>query len=127
MNQKTALPETRHSEMKSFPRWLIVALGLAMLALIGGGYWFYVYQEQDIRQRSEASLQAIVQLKVNLIDAWRAERLGDAAVLMESPLLTESLVRWMADPEPKITEQIPHQALASSLRLLQWPEKHRSQ
>ena len=103
---QTRLPEARHSQMKSFPRWLIVASGLAMLALIGGGYWFYLYQEQHLRQNSEANLQAIVQLKVNLIAAWRAERLGDAAVLMESPLLTETLVRWMADPEPKTTEQI---------------------
>jgi PAS domain S-box-containing protein len=92
--------------MKSFPRWLIVVSGLAMLALIGGGYWFYGYQKQDIRQNSEANLQAIVQLKVNLIASWRAERLGDAAVLMESPLLIETLVRWMADPEPKATGQI---------------------
>ena len=62
--------------MKSFPRWLIVASGLAMLALIGGGYWFYLYQEQDLRQNSEANLQSAAQLKVNQIAEWRSERLG---------------------------------------------------
>ena len=103
---QTKLPEARHSEMKSFPRWLIVVTGLAMLALIGGGYWFYLYQEQDLRQNSEANLQAAVQLKVNQIAEWRSEQLRDAAAFMESPLLTEAVERWLANPQSELAEKI---------------------
>ena len=92
--------------MKSFPRWLIVASGLAMLALIGGGYWFYLYQEQHIRQNSEANLQAAAQLKVNQIAEWRSEQLRDAAAIMKSTFLTEAVERFLADPQTELAEKI---------------------
>ena len=92
--------------MKSFPRWLIVASGLAMLALIGGGYWFYLYQEQHLRQNSEANLQAAAQLKVNQIAEWRSEQLRDAAAIMESIFLTEAVERWFANPQSELAGKI---------------------
>jgi two-component system, cell cycle sensor histidine kinase and response regulator CckA len=106
MNREAALRELRHSDMKSFPRWLIVASGLAMLALIGGGYWFYLYQEQDLRQKSEANLQAAVQLKVNQIEEWRSEQLRDAAANMKSPLFTEAVERFLAESSTELADKI---------------------
>ena len=106
IDRKPELLKTRHSEMKSFPRWLIVASGLALLALIGGGFWFYFYQKQDFRQNSEASLQAAAQLKVNQIAQWRSEQLRDAAAISESPFLTEEVQRFFADPQAEVAGRI---------------------
>jgi len=92
--------------MKSFPRWLIVVSGLAMLALIGGGYWFYTYQENVLRQESEANLHAAAQLKVNQIAEWRSEQLRDAAAIMESTFLTEAVERYLTDPQPELAARI---------------------
>ncbi len=105
-DQKTALPKARHSEMKSFPRWLIVASGLAMMALIGGGYWFYLYQEQVLRQNAEANLQSTAQLKVNQIAEWRSEQLRDAAVIMESPFFTDAAVQCITEPKADLTDKL---------------------
>jgi two-component system cell cycle sensor histidine kinase/response regulator CckA len=92
--------------MKSFPRWLIVAFGLTMLALIVGGYWFYLYQEQAFRENTEANLQAAAKLKVNQIAEWRFEKLRDAEAFTASPLLTDAVDRWLANPQPDLAEKI---------------------
>jgi len=105
-DQELVLPKARHREMKSFPRWLIVAFGLAMLALIAGGYWFYIYQEQAFRENTEANLQAAAKLKVNQIVEWRFEKLRDAEAFTASPLLTDAVDRWLANPQPDLAEKI---------------------
>lgn len=92
--------------MKSFPRWLIVASGLAMLALIGGGYWFYFYQERHLRQNSQANLQAAAQLKTNQIAEWRSEQLRDAAAIMGSTFLAEAVEQFFADSRAELAEKI---------------------
>ena len=104
--QKEGLPRVMHSEVKSFPRWLTVATCLVMLTLIGGGYWFYIYQEQTFREKSEANLQAAAELKVNQIAEWRSEKLRDAEAFMASPLLTDAVDRWLANPQSDLAEKI---------------------
>ena len=83
----------------AFPRWLIVTLGLVLVILLGGGIWFYASQEQALRRKAEDDLQAIAQLKVNQIVDWRTQRLGDAAILTESPFFTAGTVAWLANPQ----------------------------
>jgi len=105
-DKKPELPQSRHAEMKSFPRWLIVATGLVMLTLIGGGYSFYSYQEQTFRENSEANLQAAAELKVNQLSEWRSEKIRDASLIMKSTFLTEALERFLADPQTELAEKI---------------------
>ena len=88
------------------PRWLIAALALPMVALLVGGGWFYRTQEQALRQKAERKLQAIAALKVDQIAAWRAERLADAAVIMETPFLAAAIARFLTDPNDGITGEI---------------------
>ena len=90
----------------SLPRWLMTALGLAVVAALAGGAWFYRAQEQHLRQSAEAGLQAIAQLKVDQIAQWRAERLADAAVIAESPFFAEGAARSLAAPQAENTEQM---------------------
>lgn len=77
-----------------------------MLALMGGGFWFYVYQERDLRQASEANLRVAAQLKVNQIVDWRSEKLRDAAAIMQSSFLGEAVERWFANLEAELAEKI---------------------
>lgn len=89
-----------------FPRWLMVTLALLLLLLLAGGAWFYRTEEQHQRQHAEAELQAIADVKAAQIAAWRAERLADAAVLAQSPQLSEGMARWLADPRAEDTRTI---------------------
>ncbi len=78
------------------PRWVVVILALVIAALLVGGGGFYLAQKQAARQEAEADLLTIAALKVDQIVAWRAERLGDAAVLMEDPFSCETAATWLA-------------------------------
>jgi PAS domain S-box-containing protein len=83
-----------------------IALALMALVLLVGGAWFYQAQSHFLRRGSYDDLAAIAQLKVDQIAQWRAERLGDAAVLMESPFLAEAVARFMKDPQSGDTEKM---------------------
>jgi len=90
-------------------RWeqgVYAAVGLALLGVLAGGAWFYHAQEQHVRRDVEANLEAIAQLKVNQIVQWRAERLGDGAILTSSRLFSEAVARWLIEPQPRDGEQI---------------------
>ena len=87
-------------------RKLILILCLAVVGLAGAGTWFYFSEERQLRRNAEAALQAIADLKVNQISEWREERLGDAAVIMESPFLNEAVVQWLSNPRREIAEKI---------------------
>jgi PAS domain S-box-containing protein len=93
-------------EMSTFPRWLLAASALVMLLLLSGGAWFYFVQENHLRQETQATLEAIAQLKVDQIADWRAERLSDAAVLMESPFFIEGVTQWVIEPKAVATEKM---------------------
>jgi len=93
-------------QKSSFPRWLAVASGLAIVAVVTGGAAFYHTQEVNLRHQAETELQVIARLKSDQIAAWRQEQLADAAVLMESPFLGEQVVRLMASPHADNTKEM---------------------
>ena len=80
------------------PRRVMATLVLVTAALLVGGGAFYRAQKQAAQQEAEADLLTIAALKVDQIVAWRAERLGDAAVLMEDPFSCETAARWLEAP-----------------------------
>ena len=82
----------------TFPRWLTVVLSFGMLVLLIGNAWFYHTQKQHLQQESVKELQAIAQLKVDQIAAWRVNQLANATVLVNSLFLIEGVARWMTDP-----------------------------
>ncbi|EFQ24609.1 PAS/PAC sensor hybrid histidine kinase [Aminomonas paucivorans DSM 12260] len=83
-------------------------LGLSVLlaALCALGLWFYRSQEASYSRRVEDELLAVAKLKVEQIAAWRAERLGDGAVLGNNPLFRRDLSRWLASAAPEPPEAI---------------------
>ncbi len=87
------------TETKTFPFWVLVALAVSLLLLLGGDLWLYRTEEAAARQKAAQQLAAIAQLKVDQIVAWRNERLGDAAVLRENPFFIRNVTRFLADPQ----------------------------
>lgn len=80
--------------------WLWGIVALLMLGVLLGGVVLVRHEERTLRQEAENQLEAIAELKANQIAAWRAERLGDAMTLMESPFIGPSLAGWLATGDP---------------------------
>ncbi len=89
-----------------YPWRVTAALALAIAALLVGGGTFYRAQGEALRKEAEGELLTIARLKVGQIAAWRAERLGDAAVLMEDPLSCATAAGWLADPSQDRRDQL---------------------
>jgi PAS domain S-box-containing protein len=53
--------------ISSLPRWLLAAAVLGILAILGGGGWFYYTQRQFLRRDAGDNLHTIAQLKVDRI------------------------------------------------------------
>lgn len=82
----------------SVSRFLLSTLALAAIGLAAAGAWFFRLQQQYAEEQVATQIAAVGQLKADQIGRWRAERLADADVLMESPLLAAALERWIEEP-----------------------------
>ena len=60
------------------------------------GYLFYDHQKISMRQEKFDQLAAIADLKVRLIENWRKERMGDAAILLETPFIAEHIQQTLS-------------------------------
>ncbi|MFH0729854.1 MAG: PAS domain S-box protein [Pseudomonadota bacterium] len=95
---------THHSD--TFPGWMKAVMAAAVLVILAGGAWFYKAQEVQLRRQVEDQLTAIARIKVGQLIGWRAERLGDAAVLTESPFLAECVTQFMDGSLPGAEEKL---------------------
>ena len=86
--------------------WVVAALTIVIVVLLVGGGLFYQSQKQSLLEGAEADLLTIAELKVDQIVAWRAERLGDAAVLMEDPFSGKTAALWLTAPSDKLAAQL---------------------
>jgi len=93
-------------ETNTLPRWMIVIPVLALLVVLAGGAWLYRVEQATGWQQAEKQLAAIAHLKVHQIVTWRGERLGDAALLTESPFLARGVARFTTDPNGGNTEEL---------------------
>lgn len=80
--------------------WLWAVTAFLMVAILLGGTAIMRHDERTIRQEIENQLKAIAELKVSQIAQWRAERVGDAAILMESPFAGPALAGWITTGDP---------------------------
>jgi len=83
----------------SFLRWALAALTILLLTLIVAGVWFYQEQKEAMRQVMVRDLSAVAQLKVDQIAAWRAERLGNAELIISSKPLLRTVADFLTDPQ----------------------------
>lgn len=83
------------------PRGLKKAFTLAMLiCLIGGGIYYRTEQTRLKKQISD-NLLAVARYKVEQIVAWRAERLGDAEILMQDEPFAEAVRAFIRQDHEK--------------------------
>ncbi len=78
-----------------------VSLLLAVPIVLAAGFWFHRAEEREMRSEIDEGLHTIAQLKAEQLEAWRRERLGDAAVLAENAFLVRAVDEWLRDPRPE--------------------------
>jgi two-component system cell cycle sensor histidine kinase/response regulator CckA len=82
------------------PRHLIFVFLLFVIGISGAGYLYYEAQKRDIKKDREADLSAIADLKVHQIADWRRERIADAEVIFENPMVARGLQPFIEGPPP---------------------------
>ena len=90
----------------SASRWILAAIIVLILVLISAGVWFYQSQKQSMRQVMIRDLSAVAQLKVDQLVSWRAERLGNAEVIISSQPLSRMIASFLAVPDDQSREFI---------------------
>ena len=92
--------------MSTLPRrWLVTYVVLLVAVLIGGGI-FLDHEREQIRDQTINQLESIAQLKIHQIQQWRAERLGDAQVIVDMPFAADLIAQWLVRPSAEETAQI---------------------
>ena len=89
---------TGFEKSRTTPRRLIAAFAVTMMLLMSGGAWFYIAQRNRLKDAAESDLSVMAQWKASQIVEWRAERLRNAEVLAQNPLLPRALGRYLTDP-----------------------------
>ncbi len=87
-------------------RWIPAAMVVLILLLISVGVWFYQSQKQAMRQVMIRDLSAVAQLKVDQLVSWRAERLGNAELVISSKPLLRTIANFLAVPRDHSREFI---------------------
>ena len=65
---------------------------------LAGGYGYYRQEERELRKEAESQLEVVARLKAAGISQWRTERLGDAAVMLQSARLFTSSEDFLRKP-----------------------------
>ncbi len=74
---------------------LVVMCGAAALVMAAAGYAVFRHQFEVLRSEKYLNLQAIADLKVAQLARWRQERLADARLHAEGPLLRTAIGQWL--------------------------------
>lgn len=87
----------------------LTLFALIFVALVGGiaviAYASYINYERHFRDQVERQLTAIIELKVDELTSWRAERLADAEVLRQNSAFAELARRFLEDLRDLQAEQ----------------------
>ncbi|MBI5816478.1 MAG: PAS domain S-box protein [Nitrospinae bacterium] len=71
----------------------LMAMGIVLI-----GYLHYLNYERNYRANVESELSSIVKLKVDELELWRRERLGDGAVLFRNAAFSALVRRFLEQP-----------------------------
>ncbi len=76
--------------------WVVILVFLVLSLVIGvAGFRFYRSGKAEIKRNIENDLAAIADLKVNLIETWRQERLANATVIRDNQLVAGRIAQWL--------------------------------
>ena len=68
---------------------------LLVIGIAGSGYFFYYNYQLEFRNQAEKQISAISELKVDELDNWRKELLGDAGFLFHNPAFSTLVERYL--------------------------------
>ncbi|MCE5272241.1 PAS domain S-box protein [bacterium] len=86
------------------PRGLKTAFALSLLVCLVGGGLYYRAEQARLKKQVSDNLMAVARYKVEQIVAWRAERLGDADILMRDESFAETVRRFIRDTRGNAAE-----------------------
>jgi PAS domain S-box-containing protein len=95
---------------------LIIFLVLAAVILVSG-YLYYAQQKEQLKKEAGNNISSIAELKTREIVKWKKERLGDASVLMDNPLVVDA-VRKISEGESG------HESRQAILSVMQFLKKY---
>jgi PAS domain S-box-containing protein len=82
----------------SFPAILIVPFALLAVGIGISGFVYLRWQLADSRRTVQEALAAVADLKAGQIVEWRNQQLATARVVLESGILADHYLEWLADP-----------------------------
>ncbi|MGB8212426.1 MAG: PAS domain S-box protein [Anaerolineales bacterium] len=98
MREKTvALPRPEARETRSLTLFIFIFILFASGIGAVGSMSYQNYAEQ-FRAQVDGQLTAVAALKVNELESWRSERLGDANVFYHNPAFAALVQSCLADP-----------------------------
>jgi PAS domain S-box-containing protein len=92
--------QNRHSITR-----LILLFALLFLIICGIALAYYLSQVERIRVEKADELTSIAASKVNEIEAWRGERMGDGLRVQKNPLVYDSLLNYLNNPDDQTSKE----------------------
>jgi hypothetical protein len=89
------------SSSASFQWFLSGIFLLLILTIIGLGYYYFMTQREDIKQKKHEELSAIAELKVGQITQWREERFSDAKDIYENLIVARQVEAFIKAPDER--------------------------
>lgn len=94
---------------------IFIVAAIVAVILSTGGYFYYSYSTQHIRNEKINNLKAITILKCNEIVQWRKERIADAKTITESQFFIHGIEEWLANKDSKTHNADIHEQLQSAI------------
>ena len=90
---------------------ILLILTAAVVTIAISAHQYYIYESKTICVQEYEEIKVIAESKQNQIINWRKERLNNATMATESPLLQEAVIRSIKNPldnhlKNKITERL---------------------
>jgi PAS domain S-box-containing protein len=79
------------------PRAGLAVFAVITLALLAGGYSYYLAEADEISEEKYQAIAAICELKSGQIQQWRQARLGDATVVAMNPFVSKAVSESSGD------------------------------
>lgn len=88
-----------------FRLWFL--LGLLVVGIVTGGFWFYEHHDAGMKGHIVEQLHAIATLQVEDIQRWRQEQIADAWTFLGTPFMVETTHNmWLGKWDPEMMEGI---------------------
>ncbi|MCX6149554.1 MAG: PAS domain S-box protein [Ignavibacteriales bacterium] len=84
----------KDASMARVPYVLLLIFILLAIGIVTGGYFAYQNYEKNFRTQVENQLNIVAELKVDQLDQWRKERLGDANVFYRNSVFSSIVKRY---------------------------------